>query len=145
METNGNNRDMTAPCILLVEDYEPNILVATYILESLGFQFKVATNGEDALHHLRHHRSDYCLVLMDVQMPKLDGLEVTRIIRSEEKQHALPPIPIIAMTAFAMNEDRLRCIEAGMDNYISKPFRIESLATILGHYVKVDSGFLESV
>lgn len=122
------------PWVLLVEDYAPNVLVASHILESMGYEIDLASNGEQALEIVHKHREKYCAILMDVQMPKIDGLEVTRIIRKEEKAHGISPIPIIAMTAYAMNQDRKRCLDAGMNGYISKPFQPKDLAALLAKY-----------
>ncbi|MFP5469521.1 MAG: CheR family methyltransferase, partial [Alphaproteobacteria bacterium] len=109
--------------VLLVEDYQPNVMVATYMLESMGYNCDVASNGKEALVGLRANRGKYAAVLMDVQMPVMDGLEATRLIREEEKQKGLTRMHIIAMTAYALQGDRERCMSAGMDDYISKPFQ----------------------
>ena len=104
--------------ILVVEDHDVNQLVAQFYLEQLGFSSHVAGNGEEAIEALA--KADYALVFMDYQMPKLDGLAATRQIRKLElckERHT----PIIAMTAHAMKGDRDRCLEAGMDDYLSKP------------------------
>ena len=116
--------------ILLAEDNRVNQKVALNLLKQLGYQADLATNGLEVLETL-HHQS-YDVVLMDVQMPKLDGLETTRRIRQE-----LPPDTrplIIAMTANAMQGDREECLEAGMDDYISKPIRIEVLSQTLSKW-----------
>lgn len=111
--------------ILLVEDYEPNILVATTLLEGYGYVCDVARNGTEAIHHFNDAR--YGLILMDMQMPEMDGFETTRRIRSIEDAHEGEAIPIIAMTAFAMAGDREKCIAAGANDYISKPFDPDQL------------------
>lgn len=100
--------------ILLVEDHHPNILIASTLLEGFGYRYDIAYNGEQALECLS--RNTYSLVLMDVQMPGMDGFETTRILRSRESQGKR--IPIIAMTAHALSGDRKRCLQAGMDDYI---------------------------
>jgi PAS domain S-box-containing protein len=124
-----------APCLLLVEDYEPNIIVAEHVLQELGYTYDIVKDGHAALERIRKNRNKYFAVLMDVQMPHMDGLEVTRIIRAEESSNKLSPLPIIAMTAFAMEEDRQRCLNIGMNDYISKPFPFEELERILNKYV----------
>src|SRR5581483_2023296 len=116
--------------LLLVEDNLVNQKVVLAILRKKGYQIEVANEGREALQKL-DHEGPYDLILMDVQMPVLDGLEATRAIRREPKWSG---IPIIAMTAHAMNGDRERCLQAGMDAYISKPVQPAHLvATIEKH------------
>jgi CheY-like chemotaxis protein len=104
--------------ILLAEDNAVNQKIATRMLEKLGHRVTVAGNGKGALDILT--RLDFDAILMDVQMPEMDGLTATEKIRESESQTRLHT-PIIAMTAHAMKGDRERCLEAGMDGYISKP------------------------
>ena len=104
--------------ILVAEDNFVNQKVATAVLERMGHHATLASNGVEALHKWREGSFD--LILMDVQMPELDGLEATRRIRTDEQVRGTH-IPIIAMTAHAMSGDREICIEAGMDDYVSKP------------------------
>jgi len=104
--------------ILLAEDNRVNQTVATRILQKMGHSLVVANNGNEALSLLATQPFD--LVLMDVQMPEMDGLTATQKIREGEKR-TLSHLPIIAMTAHAMKGDRERCLEAGMDGYVSKP------------------------
>ena len=123
---------MTAPPhaplrILLAEDNVVNQRVALKILERLGYRAEVASNGFETLEALA--RQPFDLVLMDVQMPELDGLETTRRIRTRWPG-AQGPI-IIAMTANAMRGDRERCLNAGMDGYIAKPIDREELRSAL--------------
>ena len=114
--------DVPAPSdaarILLVEDNEVNRMVAVGMLKKLGLRTDVANNGAEALVALE--RKHYDLVLMDVQMPVMDGLEATRKIREQPTANT-KHLPIIAMTAHAMQGDREKCLEAGMDDYVSKP------------------------
>jgi signal transduction histidine kinase/CheY-like chemotaxis protein/HPt (histidine-containing phosphotransfer) domain-containing protein len=115
--------------VLLVEDNLVNQKVVLAILRKKGYQIDVANDGREALAKLES--SHYDLVLMDVQMPVLDGLEATRLIRREARWDHLP---VIAMTAHAMNGDRERCLQAGMNAYISKPVQPAHLvATIERH------------
>ncbi len=113
--------------VLLVEDHEPNILVESTYLDLMGLECDVARNGEEALKKFALRKYD--LILLDVQMPIMDGLEVTHHIRSQEKLKGLPRTSIIGMTAYALAGDRQSCLAAGMDEYISKPFDPEELKT----------------
>ncbi|HEX5790926.1 MAG TPA: response regulator [Luteolibacter sp.] len=114
------------PRILLVEDNDVNRRVTLMQLRQIGCDADVATNGKEALKAL--DQVDYDVVLMDCQMPVMDGFEATREIRRRHRR----PIRIIALTANAMKEDRSRCLKAGMDDYLSKPLNSESLAAALG-------------
>lgn len=111
--------------ILLVEDYEPNILVASTYLRNAGFSYEVSKNGLEAVE--RAKSSTYSAILMDVQMPGMNGFEVTHMIRQFERQHGHTRTPIIGMTAHALAGDRERCLAAGMDDYIAKPVSEEEL------------------
>ncbi|MCH2055792.1 MAG: response regulator [Thalassotalea sp.] len=117
--------------ILLVEDNRVNQVVATGILTKFGFKkVDIAVNGKDALACLNNARlsAPYALIIMDCQMPEMDGYQATRAIRSGLGGDIFQHIPIIAMTANAMQGDREKCIEAGMDDYLSKPISPEPLA-----------------
>jgi CheY-like chemotaxis protein len=121
---NWNGRE---PQILLVEDNLVNQRVVLAVLTKRGFHVEVAGTGLEALKALE--KSSYDLVLMDVQMPYMDGIEATKKIRTEL---GLKQLPIVAMTAHAMNGDRERCLEAGMNDYVSKPVNAQTLVhTIL--------------
>ena len=115
--------------VLLVEDNLVNQRLAMRLLEKRGHDVIVANNGREAIAAVSERAFD--AVLMDIQMPELDGLEATRMIRVQEMQQGLPHLPIIAMTAHAMEADKERCLNAGMDNYIAKPISIHSLIEIL--------------
>jgi PAS domain S-box-containing protein len=119
--------------ILLVEDYEPNILVAGTLLEQFGYQYDVARNGLEAIRSFL--RSEYKLILMDLQMADMDGFEATRKIRQLEAEKKAEPVPIIAMTAHVREQDQKQCFDAGMDDFIPKPFNIESLSEKISKYL----------
>lgn len=118
--------------ILLVEDNPVNQLVAKGMLAKLGCQVELATQGAEALARLEEQAFD--LVLMDCNMPVMDGYEATRRIR--ERGH-WPGLPIVALTANAMPEERDRCRAAGMDDYLAKPFRREDLLAVVDRWVPV--------
>jgi PAS domain S-box-containing protein len=110
--------------VLVVDDNVINLKIAQRMLENLGFRVDVGSNGREALAKVQE--SPYDLIFMDCQMPELDGYEATRILRRDQ----LTASPIIAMTAHAMAGDRDKCIEAGMDDYVSKPVTPDSLRAV---------------
>jgi two-component system, sensor histidine kinase and response regulator len=121
--------------ILVVEDNLVNQRVALALLNRLGYgRIEVAGNGREAVEALK--RSDFDLVLMDCQMPLMDGYEATAAIRASDTQVRAPKIPIIAMTANAVMGDREKCISAGMDDYISKPVQMNVLGPVLEKYLQ---------
>jgi CheY-like chemotaxis protein len=115
-----------------VDDNEINRLVATEILEELGYPSEVACDGKEALN--KAQSGAYGAILMDCQMPEMDGYEATRCIRQLPGQAA--KVPIIALTAHAMAGDRDRVLQAGMDDYASKPARARTLGQILSRWVQ---------
>jgi len=108
--------------ILLVEDNEANLLMTQDYLESYGYQVIPARDGDEALTMMDENPPD--LVLMDIQMPGMDGFEVLRRIRLQPR---FASVPIIALTALAMPGDRERCLEAGANEYLSKPVELKFL------------------
>ncbi len=124
--------------ILLVEDYAPNVLVAGTFLEEFGYTYDVASDGMQALDKLQD--AQYAAVLMDVQMPNMNGFEATKFIRELEAQDENARLTIIGMTAHALTGDRERCLEVGMDDYICKPFNAEELRSKLKSYLKLQNG-----
>ncbi len=120
--------------ILLAEDDTFNQKVALGMLKKLGFRADVAGNGVDAVEAVLMQRYD--IVLMDCQMPEMDGFEATAVIREQEQAAAAEHrLPIVAMTANALQGDRERCLEAGMDDYIAKPVQIEQLKDTLHQWL----------
>ena len=119
--------------ILLAEDNVVNQKVALRILQKLGYRADAVANGREALRALE--LSPYDLVLMDVQMSEMDGLEATRKIRSAASAVRNHEVPIVAMTAHALEGDRDRCLEAGMDDYVTKPVRVQKLSAVLEHWL----------
>lgn len=115
-----------APLILLAEDNEANILTVSAFLEARGYRLIVARNGEEAIQRAQESRP--AIILMDIQMPLLDGLEATRRLRADRE---LAATPIIALTALAMPGDREQCLAAGADDYLSKPISMRELAQMI--------------
>jgi CheY-like chemotaxis protein len=118
--------------LLVVEDNLVNQKVALLLLKKMGYRADVAANGCEAVNALMQVRYD--LVLMDQQMPEMDGLEATRIIRSSTDV-INRRVPIIAMTANALKGDRERCLASGMDDYLSKPVKPDQLKTKLDYWL----------
>lgn len=117
--------------ILLVEDNPVNQKLAKIMLTKAGYQVEVAINGKEALEKFTASPDDFDMIFMDVQMPEMDGLEATRAIR----ERGFDTIPIAAMTAHAIEGDREMCLEAGMDDYISKPIKREVVFQVLQKWV----------
>lgn len=117
--------------ILVAEDERINRLVAEHLIRDLGYEAICVANGKECIETLE--REPFDIVLMDIQMPKLDGVEATRQIR-QLADKAKANIPVIALTAYAMAGDRGRFTDAGMTDYVSKPIRVEELAGIIGKY-----------
>ena len=119
--------------VLLAEDNEVNALVARIMMESLGLTVECVENGQAALD--RAISEDFDLILMDCQMPEMDGFEATRRIRDHEQSTGRERLPILALTANAIRGDRERCLQAGMDDYLSKPFTVTQLKRCLDRWV----------
>jgi CheY-like chemotaxis protein len=122
--------------ILVAEDNEINQIVTTQVLSKVGYKCDLVANGKEALQALTE--KDYDLVLMDCQMPEMDGFEATRQYRTQEStktQAGTAPVPIIALTANAMSGDRERCLEAGMTDYLTKPINPVKLIDLVQQYL----------
>ncbi|MFK8049745.1 MAG: ATP-binding protein [Halioglobus sp.] len=127
-------KDIAGLRVLLCEDNEVNQEVTGLHLKRLGCYAEIAEDGQAGLRLFE--KGDYDVILMDCQMPRMDGFEATRSIRKLESQRAPSTrIPIVGITAFAMEGDRQRCMDAGMDHYLSKPFTIEQLAQTLNEAI----------
>ena len=117
--------------ILIVEDDEKSLYLARFILEKEGYEVIEARDGLEAPDNVSKETPD--LILMDMQLPKLDGYEVTRQIKADER---LSKIPVIALTAYAMKGDREKTQEAGCDDFITKPINPEEFIKIVNSYLK---------
>lgn len=111
--------------ILVVEDLAPNQVVVADVLEVLGFEFEIASNGEQAVQRVEIGGID--LILMDIEMPGMSGLEATAAIRALESERGAGPTPILALTASAASDDPTAFLAAGMNGLLRKPFRIDDL------------------
>lgn len=129
----NNNSDRK---VLLVEDYEPNVLVAGSFINDLGYSYEVAANGREAVEKFKN--GNYFLIAMDVQMPGMNGFEATQAIREYERLNGCKRIPIIGITAHALAGDRERCLSAGMDAYLSKPFKLDELKETFNNFNKTN-------
>jgi signal transduction histidine kinase/ActR/RegA family two-component response regulator len=123
----NNTRNTQELNILLVEDVKTNQMIAEAILKANGYECAIANNGQEALDILNQHDTHFDIILMDCQMPEKDGYEATKEIRQGLAGEEYTNTSIIAMTANAMKGDREKCLEAGMNDYISKPFSPEEL------------------
>lgn len=118
--------------VLIVEDYFVNLDLTKEMLEMMNCTVDTAEDGEQAIE--RYRENSYDLILMDIQMPKKDGLEATREIREIEKKENKKYTPIVAVTANAMEEDRIQSLDVGMDDFVTKPVKISELEAILSKY-----------
>ncbi|WP_407069951.1 response regulator [Marinobacter sp.] len=136
-----NTRRQELPCgrmkVLLVEDNPVNRTLTRRLLEKLGCDVMTANDGEAASSLWQWHPFD--LIFMDCLMPRVDGFEATRRLRRWEKDHNRTPVPVVALTASAMEKDEERCREAGMDSFVAKPVNIEMLRAVLEQYCKASA------
>lgn len=130
------NKANTGPIkVLLVEDNELNQKFATAVVKRLGFQVELAENGAIGVEKFLNARFD--LILMDIQMPEMNGLEATMAIRKHEAERGLNEhIPIIAVTAFAMEHDKRNCMDAGMDDFLTKPYKPIEMEQKIRKFIK---------
>lgn len=119
--------------LLLVEDNRTNQIVVKFMLKKLGCYFEIANHGQEAVEKVE--KTSFDITLMDVQMPVMDGYQATQIIRQREHKKGSPPMIIIAMTAETMKGDKERCLAAGMNDYLAKPFKQEVLKEKLAQWI----------
>ncbi|HED23900.1 MAG TPA: response regulator [Firmicutes bacterium] len=119
--------------ILLVEDEKNVILGVRTCLDAVGYQVDIVEDGEEALHYIKRETPD--LILLDLLLPKVDGFEVLKTVKEDEKKKV---IPVIVLTAKAEEEDRQRAMELGADNYMTKPFKPQELWDLLKKYLAAD-------
>jgi CheY-like chemotaxis protein len=118
--------------ILVVEDDVRNLFALSAVLEPKGAKVDVARNGREALEYLNAHR-DVDLVLMDIMMPEMDGLEATRRLRADAR---FAKLPVIALTAKAMIDDRQKCLDAGANDYIAKSLDVDKLLSLARVWIR---------
>lgn len=127
----GNGERIPGSCrILVVEDHDLNREIASALLAVHGIAHDAAVNGAEAVEKIRRGES-YDLILMDVQMPVMNGIEATRAIRAYEREAGLARTPIVTMTATAVEMNRLKALAAGMDGYLDKPFTLDELLDVI--------------
>lgn len=118
------------PLVLAVDDNEDNLGLISFTLDLFGFAFISAPDGQTTLDLAQTHQPD--LILLDIMLPDLDGIEVVRRLKQDSRTKS---IKIIAVTALARDEDRDRILEAGCEDYISKPYMVDDLEALLRHYL----------
>ena len=124
------NEEAPLPLVLVVEDSPTNQKITCKMLTKLGYRSIVAEDGQQALDCLKSQRDEILLILMDCRMPVMDGLQATQAIRAQGDN-----IPIVALTANNTQEDREACIQAGMDEFLTKPINKEALVTVLQAFI----------
>ena len=123
--------------ILIAEDNEVNQMFAHHAMQEFGYKYKLVENGRLAVENWKRLKPK--LILMDISMPELNGYEATQTIRDLETAKGLPRTPIIAVTAHAMKDDKQKCLDAGMDDYLSKPLSVDKLRTALSAWLENDT------
>lgn len=120
--------------VLVVDDYQFNLDMTKDLLEMMNCQVDIASSGDEAIQHYKENAYD--LIFLDIQMPNKDGYDTCKEMRTFEKESGKEHSLIIALTANAMAGDREKCLSAGMDDYIAKPLRANTLEAILDKYLK---------
>lgn len=124
------------PLVLVVEDYSVEQRLLQILIEEIGLEAKVVDSGKAALQQLDKDYDNYSLILMDVSMAGMNGLECTKSIRErEENKTPHRRIPIIGVTACVLEGDQQACLDAGMDDYLSKPFKLEQFSAIINKWM----------
>jgi len=124
------------PVVLVVEDYSVEQRLLEILIEEIGLEAKVVDNGRAALAALDADQDRYSLILMDVAMAGMNGLETTKTIRERElAKNSAKRIPIIGVTACVLEGDQQACLDAGMDDYLSKPFKLEQFSAIINKWM----------
>ncbi len=121
--------------VLIVEDNRVNQQVVSLFLKKAQYDYDIANNGLEALNKIKQGER-YQILLMDCMMPEMDGFTATQEIRSHEKLNNLPSTPIVALTASVLDQDIKRCLDVGMDDYLSKPLKKDKLYSVLDKYTQ---------
>ncbi len=138
-ETDGQGGDFSGRVVLIVDDIEINLEIIVALLEPTHIAMDTAYNGKEAVEMFAANPERYDLILMDMQMPEVDGLEATRMIRSLDAPRA-KTVPIIAMTANVFKEDVEKCLDAGMNGHLGKPIEMREVMHVLSRYLKPNEG-----
>jgi two-component system, sensor histidine kinase and response regulator len=134
----GNSAKINTTKILLVEDNRVNQMVAKGVLDYIGVTSEIAVNGKDAIEQLKQNPCAFGLILMDIQMPEMDGYQATKAIRRGDAGEKVKDIKIVAMTANAMRGDREKCLQAGMNDYLAKPINKDALVEKLSFWIGIN-------
>jgi CheY-like chemotaxis protein len=132
MKDENSNTSPSLPLIMLVDDNEIILTTLSDYLLSEGFEVIACQSGKDAINKAKINNP--ALIVMDIQMPEIDGIETTQRLKADKK---LANIPIIALTALAMKSDRERCLAVGMNDYISKPVSLQNLVSIIKKHLNI--------
>ncbi len=130
--------------ILVVEHNQVNCRVIQAMLRRLGLDSVLAMNGADGVERYKAEADKFDLVMMDMEMPVMDGCMATHVLRDWERDEGIPRVPVVALTANAFAEDRVRCLDAGMDDYLSKPVKADQLVAVLSQWLSDNSIAAES-
>ena len=133
---NDSESSLTQLTILVGEDNVVNQKVIQGLLEKLGHRVILATNGDDVVSERERPDCRADLILMDCEMPDMDGYRATRLIRDYEREHRQAAMPIVALTAHALEEVRQRCLDAGMDDFLTKPVNTRRLVKVLERFAR---------
>ena len=133
MKDEGSSSSSNLPIVMLVDDNDIILTTLSDYLQSEGFEVIACQSGKDAVAQAKIHKP--ALIVMDIQMPEMDGIETTQRIKADKN---LAAIPIIALTALAMKSDRERCLAVGINDYISKPVSLQNLVAIIKRHLNID-------